>query len=167
MLQKRPILYNKCNGMELNLKKNTKIYVLVLVVIFLLAIIFVVFKFNLIQNIYQPKPPASIPQYFWPKDTGFKDYEVDDPASFLLRKGEEYQEGKSYEVDKPYMETVREIISIMNGNGWAPITGSQQDEKRTILKINNGEATLFIAVKKVTDEKSMVIFIPVERTANK
>ncbi len=150
----------------MNLKKSAKIYATVLAVVFLLAVIFIVFKFNLIQKIYQPKPPASIPQYFWPKDTGFKDYEIDDPASFPLRKGEEYQEGKSYEAVKPYMDTVREVISIMNKNGWAPVSG-RQDEERTILKINNGEATLFIAVKKVTDEKSMVIFIPVERTTSK
>ncbi len=137
--------------------------ILIAVIIIALAITFAVFKFNLIQKIYQPKPPVWMPQYFWPRGIELKNYTVDDPASFLLRKGEEYQAGKSYEIDKPYMEMVGEILSRVNANGWAVGSGSQQNERRTVLKINNGKDTLFIEVKKITDEKSLVIFVPVKK----
>ena len=149
------------------LKKNTLMYLLVLVVVLLLAIVFVVFKFDLAQNLYQSKLPSWMPQDLLPPNTQLKDYKVNDPASFLLRKGEEYQVGGSYEVNKPYKEMVGEIILIMSKDGWVPIDGTKQDEKQTVLKMNNGQQTVFVAVKKIDDQKSMVIFTPVERTANK
>ena len=145
------------------LKKNTLMYLLVLVIVFILAIVFVVFKFDLAQNFYQSKLPSWMPQDLLPPNTQLKDYKVDDPASFLLRKGEVYQAGKSYEVNKPYLEEVREIILIMSKDGWVPIDGTKQDENQTVLKMNNGQQTVFVTVKKIDAQKSMVIFTPVEK----
>lgn len=158
-----PNLDNNVPASFSGLPKHKSVRALVLMVVFALAIIFVFFKFNLVQNIFQDKLPSWMPQDLLPPNTKLSDYEVSDPTVFLLRKGEEYQMGKSYEVNKPYMEEVREITLTMSKNGWVPIDGTKQDNGQTVLKMNNGQQTVFVAVKKIDDQKSMVIFTPVDK----
>ena len=66
----------------------------------------------------------------------------------LEERGEEYQMGKSYEVNKPYLEEVREITLTMSKNGWVPIDGTKQDNGQTVLKMNNGQQAVFCGCKE-------------------
>lgn len=146
--------------------KNTKKYVAVLIVVSVFATVFFFWQYNLIEKItysLKPKLPSGVPQDFLPENVKLKSYQVQSDDDFLLMKGEEYRVGKTYEINKPRFEAVTEIVPIMEKNGWVVIAGTKQDDKKTILKMNNGKQTVFIEITEIDANKSSVVFVPVER----
>ncbi|MEK7151307.1 MAG: hypothetical protein AAB784_01140 [Patescibacteria group bacterium] len=88
-------------------------------------------------------------------------YEVKDTSDYRLFNGETLGGGASYEFSKPLTETVSEIYREAQANGWLTIAGSGQDQDKTFFKLAKDQQRIFVTVKKITNNRSQVIIVPV------